>query len=149
MDLRANIDKPVTIKPLERLIIPTGIRIDLNKGYEAQIRPRSGLAAKHGITVLNTPGTIDENYINEIKVILVNLSNEEFVITPEMRVAQMVINKFEKVELKVVNDFSEVKKENSRGGGLGHTGTQSKVTRKKRSGKSKIKEIKKTNSIDG
>jgi dUTP pyrophosphatase len=119
MDLRANLNEPVVLKPLERKLIPTGLYIELPKGYEAQIRPRSGLAIKKGITVLNTPGTIDADYRGEIRVILVNLSNEEFVIENGERICQMVIASHETVEWNLV----EVLGETQRGaGGFGHTG---------------------------
>ena len=119
MDLRANLDEPVTLKSLERALIPTGLFIELPEGYEAQIRPRSGLALKKGITVLNTPGTIDADYRGEIGVILINLSKEEFVIENGERICQMVIASHEKVEW----DLVEVLKETERGaGGFGHTG---------------------------
>ena len=119
MDLKAFIDTPVTLGPLERALIPTGISIALPEGTEAQIRPRSGLAAKHGITVLNSPGTIDADYRGEIKVILVNLSNEPFVINPGERIAQMVVAKFEKVGWKEVDVLDDT----ARGeGGFGRTG---------------------------
>jgi dUTP pyrophosphatase len=120
MDLRANIDGPVVLKPLQRILIPTGLFIQLPAGHEAQIRPRSGLAAKFGVTVLNTPGTIDADYRGEIKVILVNLSNEDFTINDGERICQMVIAQYTKVELKEV----EILEESVRGsGGFGHTGT--------------------------
>lgn len=119
MDLRANLEESVVLKPLERKLIPTGLYIELPKGYEAQIRPRSGLAIKKGITVLNTPGTIDADYRGEIRVILINLSNEEFVIENGERICQMVIASYETVEWKLV----EVLNETQRGaGGFGHTG---------------------------
>ncbi len=119
MDLRANIDAPLELKPLQRVMVPTGIFIALPEGYEAQIRPRSGLAAKHGITVLNTPGTIDADYRGEIKVILVNLSNDTFVIEDGERVCQMVIARHEQVTWSEV----EVLDDTERGdGGFGHTG---------------------------
>ena len=119
MDLRANIDAPITLKPLERKLIPTGLHIALPVGYEAQVRPRSGLALKKGITVLNTPGTIDADYRGEIGIILVNLSQEPFVINDGERIAQMVIARHEQPELEVV----EVLDETERGeGGFGHTG---------------------------
>ena len=119
MDLRANLDEPVTLKSLERALIPTGLFIELPEGYEAQIRPRSGLALKKGITVLNTPGTIDADYRGEIGVILINLSKEEFVIENGERICQMVIASHEKVEW----DLVEVLEETERGaGGFGHTG---------------------------
>ena len=119
MDLRANLEAPVTLKPLERRLIPTGLHIALPVGYEAQVRPRSGLALKKGITVLNTPGTIDADYRGEIGVILINLSQEDFVIEDGERVAQMVIARHEQGEFIPV----EVLNETERGeGGFGHTG---------------------------
>jgi dUTP pyrophosphatase len=119
MDLRAFLTEPVVLKPLERKLIPTGLYIELPKGYEAQIRPRSGLAIKKGITVLNTPGTIDADYRGEIRVILVNLSNEDFVIENGERICQMVIASHETVDWNLV----EVLNETQRGtGGFGHTG---------------------------
>lgn len=120
MDLRAFLNENVILKPLERAIVPTGLYIELPVGYEAQIRPRSGLAAKHGISVLNTPGTIDSDYRGEIKAILVNLSNEDFTIENGDRICQMVVNKHEKIELHKVDAF---KNETERGiNGFGHTG---------------------------
>lgn len=120
MDLRANLDAPVTLKPLQRCLIPTGLYIALPDGYEAQIRPRSGLALKKGITLLNTPGTIDADYRGEIGVILVNLSPEDFVVEDGERIAQMVIARYEKAEWMEV----EILDETERGaGGFGHTGT--------------------------
>ena len=119
MDIKANIEEPITLQPLQRAMVPTGLYIALPEGTEAQIRPRSGLAAKHGITVLNTPGTIDADYRGEIKVILVNLSNEEFVINPGERIAQMFVARYEQVEWDAV----EVLDETERGaGGFGSTG---------------------------
>jgi dUTP pyrophosphatase len=119
VDLRAYIDNSIIIKPLERALIPTGLYIELPAGYEAQIRPRSGLAVKSGITVLNSPGTIDSDYRGEIKVILVNLSNDEFEITNGDRICQMVIHKYESFEWME----TEVLNESDRGvGGFGHTG---------------------------
>lgn len=119
LDLKANIDIPVLLKPLERALIPTGLFIELPTGYEAQIRPRSGLAAKHGISVLNSPGTIDADYRGEIKVILVNLSNEEFLISDGERVCQMIIAAHQKIEWVETNELNST----SRGeGGFGHTG---------------------------
>ncbi|MBR5819338.1 MAG: dUTP diphosphatase [Alistipes sp.] len=119
MDIKANIETPIALQPLQRAMVPTGLYIALPEGTEAQIRPRSGLAAKHGITVLNTPGTIDADYRGEIKVILVNLSNEEFTINPGERIAQMVVARYEKVEW----DSVEVLDETERGtGGFGSTG---------------------------
>ena len=121
MDLRADITEAVTLKSLERAMIPTGLFIELPLGYEAQVRPRSGLAAKRGLTCLNSPGTIDSDYRGEIMVILVNLSNETQVIEPAERVAQMVIAKHERVTLQEV----EVLNDTSRGaGGFGSTGTK-------------------------
>ena len=121
MDLRADIEQPVTLKPLERRLIPTGLHIALPQGYEAQVRPRSGLALKHGITVLNTPGTIDADYRGEIGVVLVNLSNEDFVVNPGERVAQMVIAKYEQAVLQTVDTLDETERGE---GGYGHTGVK-------------------------
>lgn len=119
MDLRANIDNPITLKPLERILVPTGLFLSLPEGYEAQVRPRSGLAIKKGITVLNAPGTVDADYRGEVGVILINLSSEPFVINDGERIAQMVIAKHETVEWLPV----EVLDETERGaGGFGHTG---------------------------
>ncbi|MCF0176303.1 MAG: dUTP diphosphatase [Bacteroidales bacterium] len=119
LDLKANIDEPVVLGPLCRAIVPTGLFIALPEGTEAQVRPRSGLAAKHGITVLNSPGTIDADYRGELKVILVNLSNEEFTINPGERIAQLVVARFEQVEW----DEVDVLDETGRGsGGFGSTG---------------------------
>lgn len=121
MDLRAVLDAPVTLKPLERAIIKTGLFIELPVGIEAQVRPRSGLAAKKGITVLNTPGTIDADYRGEIGVILVNLSNEDFTVESGERIAQLVIAKHERADWNEV----EVLSETARGaGGFGSTGTK-------------------------
>lgn len=121
MDLRANCELPVTLKPLERAMIPTGIFIELPEGYEAQIRPRSGLAAKKGVTVLNSPGTIDADYRGEIKVILVNLSNDDFVVEHGERIAQMVVSKHERVEWQLSAELAET----GRGsGGFGSTGVK-------------------------
>lgn len=121
MDLRANIDQPITLKSLERAIFPTGIFMELPVGYEAQVRPRSGLAAKKGISVLNAPGTVDADYRGEVGVILVNLSTEDFVVEDGERIAQMVIAKHERSEWIEVEELSET----SRGaGGFGSTGTQ-------------------------
>ena len=119
MDVRANIDAAVVLRPLERAMIPTGLSIELPEGYEMQIRPRSGLAAKHGITVLNSPGTIDADYRGEIRVILVNLSNEEFRIEAGERIAQMVVARHEQVEWELTEELAE----SERGeGGFGSTG---------------------------
>ena len=121
MDLRANITEPITLKPLERAIIKTGLFIALPIGYEAQVRPRSGLAAKNGITVLNSPGTIDADYRGEIGVILVNLSNDDFVIQNGERIAQMIIAKHERANWIEVQELTET----SRGeGGFGSTGVK-------------------------
>ena len=120
MDLRANIDEPLTLKPLDRFLVPTGLFIELPIGYEAQIRPRSGLAFKKGVTVLNTPGTIDADYRGEIKVILINLSNEDFIINDGERIAQMIISAHEKADLVEVSELIETKRG---AGGFGHTGT--------------------------
>lgn len=119
MDIRASLSGVVTLKPLERMLIPTGLFIEMIEGYEAQIRPRSGMANKHGITCLNTPGTIDSDYRGEIKVILINLSNEEHIINNGDRIAQMVIARVENAKFEEVKEL----KDSHRGeGGFGHTG---------------------------
>lgn len=119
MDIKANITEPITLGSLQRTMVPTGLFIELPEGYEAQIRPRSGLAAKFGISIVNSPGTIDADYRGEIKIVLVNLSSEEFVINPGERIAQMVIAAFTKVEWEEVESLSE----SERGaGGFGSTG---------------------------
>lgn len=119
MDLRANLTEPLTLKPLQRALVPTGLHIELPAGYEAQVRPRSGLAVKHGISIVNTPGTIDADYRGEIKVVLVNLSSEEYRIEPGERIAQMVVARHEKVEWEPVDCLEE----SGRGeGGFGSTG---------------------------
>ncbi|MBP7274326.1 MAG: dUTP diphosphatase [Saprospiraceae bacterium] len=119
MDLRANIENPVVLQPLQRTLIPTGLYIELEVGYEAQIRPRSGLASKKGLTCLNTPGTIDSDYRGEIKVILINLSDTAQTIEPSERIAQMVIARYEQISWNVVQSLSE----STRGdGGFGSTG---------------------------
>ena len=119
MDIRAFIETEITIKPLQRILIPTGLHIELPVGYEAQIRPRSGLAYKHGISIVNSPGTIDADYRGELKVLLVNLSDTDFVVNDGDRIAQMVIAKHEKVSWKSVGELSDT----TRGaGGYGHTG---------------------------
>ncbi|MDR0295096.1 MAG: dUTP diphosphatase [Prevotellaceae bacterium] len=121
MDLRANISELVVLKPLERSLVPTGLFIELPQGYEAQIRPRSGLAAKYGISIVNSPGTIDADYRGEIKVILVNLSSQEFVLQPGERIAQMVVAQHARVEWTEVNELSD----SVRGaGGFGSTGVK-------------------------
>ena len=119
MDLRANIDTPITLKPLQRCLVPTGLYIALPDGYEAQVRPRSGLALKHGVTVLNSPGTIDADYRGEIRVIIVNLSSEDFVVNDGDRIAQMVVAKYEQVEWSDVDVLDETERGN---GGFGHSG---------------------------
>ncbi len=121
MDLRANLEESVILKPMERAMIPTGLFIELPVGHEAQVRPRSGLAAKHGITVLNTPGTIDADYRGEIKVILINLSNEDFEIQNGERIAQMVIAKHETVQWEEVDVLSDTERG---AGGFGHSGVK-------------------------
>jgi dUTP pyrophosphatase len=121
MDLRADLDAPVLLKPLQRSLISTGLFVEIPVGYEAQIRPRSGLAFKNGVTVLNTPGTIDADYRGEIRVILVNLSAEDFIVNDGERIAQMIISKHEKAELTEVDTLEET----IRGkGGFGHTGNK-------------------------
>lgn len=121
MDLRANLSEPVTLKPLEHRLIPTGLFIELPVGYEAQIRPRSGLALKHGITVLNSPGTIDADYRGEIGVILVNLSATDFVVSDGERICQMVIARHEQAEWVEVAELDATERG---AGGFGHTGKQ-------------------------
>jgi dUTP pyrophosphatase len=119
MDLRANLSEPLLFKPLQRAMVPTGLFIELPQGYEAQIRPRSGLAAKHGISILNTPGTIDADYRGEIKIIVINLSEEDFLLNPGERIAQMIVNKYEKIEWLPVETLAESKRGSS---GFGSTG---------------------------
>ena len=119
MDIRASLTNPVVLKPLERRLIPTGLFVELPDGYEAQIRPRSGLAIKHGITCLNSPGTIDADYRGEIKIILINLSQEEHTIQHMDRIAQMIVSKVEKVEWKEVEKIASTVRDK---GGFGHTG---------------------------
>ena len=121
MDIRAFIENPVTIKPLERLLIKTGLQIELQKGYEAQVRPRSGLSLKKGITVLNSPGTIDADYRGEIGVILINLSNENFDILSGDRIAQLVISKHERIEWELSKSIDKTKRGNK---GFGSTGSK-------------------------
>lgn len=121
MDLRANIEAPITLKPMERRLIPTGLYIALPVGYEAQIRPRSGLALKHGITVLNTPGTIDADYRGELMVLLVNFSDSDFIINDGERIAQMVIARHEQGIFKVVEALDDTERGT---GGYGHTGVK-------------------------
>ena len=119
MDLRANLEEPITLRPLERRLIPTGLYIALPEGYEAQVRPRSGLALKHGLTVLNAPGTIDADYRGEVGVVLINLSQQDFIINDGERIAQMVIACCEQGEMVVVEALDETERG---AGGYGHTG---------------------------
>lgn len=119
MDLRAFLQEDIILKPMQRVLVPTGLFIELPEGYEAQIRPRSGLAYKHGISVLNSPGTIDADYRGEIKVILVNISNEEFCIKSGERICQMVVAQHETVKFNLVNQLEETQRG---AGGFGHTG---------------------------
>ena len=121
MDLRANLEEPITLKPLERSLVPTGLYIQLPEGYEAQIRPRSGLAIKHGISIVNAPGTIDADYRGEIGVILVNLSNQDFTVNDGERICQMVIAQHARVEWEPVDALDETERG---AGGFGHTGKQ-------------------------
>ncbi len=121
MDLRANLDGSVTLRPLERRLIPTGLHIALPAGYEAQVRPRSGLALKHGLTVLNSPGTIDADYRGEIGVVLVNLSQDDFVVEDGERIAQLVIARHEQADFEVVEALDETERGE---GGYGHTGVK-------------------------
>src|SRR5688572_6508301 len=121
MDVRASLNAPLTLAPLERSLVPTGLYIELPEGFEVQVRPRSGLAIKQGITCLNTPGTIDADYRGEIKIILINLSSEEHVINPGDRIAQMIIQKIERAALEQVEILNETGRA---AGGFGHTGKQ-------------------------
>jgi len=121
LDLRADLEQSLILKPLERSLVPTGLYIELPEGYEAQVRPRSGLAAKHGISIVNTPGTIDPDYRGEIKVILVNLSDVPFTLEPGERIAQMVIARFEHITWNEVETLSETERGE---GGFGHTGVK-------------------------
>ena len=121
MDIRANIEEPILLKPLERALIPTGLFIELPIGCEAQVRPRSGLAFKKGVTVLNTPGTIDADYRGEIKIILVNVSNNEYTVEDGERIAQLIISRHEKAEWLKVEELEETKRG---AGGFGHTGVK-------------------------
>jgi dUTP pyrophosphatase len=121
MDLRANIEAPITLRPMERRLIPTGLHIALPEGYEAQVRPRSGLALKRGITVLNSPGTIDADYRGEVGVLLINLSQEDFVINDGERIAQMVIARHEQADFVVVEELDQTERGE---GGYGHTGVK-------------------------
>ena len=119
MDVRANIKEPITLKSLERILIPTGLKVAIPEGYEIQVRPRSGLAIKHGITMLNTPGTVDSDYRGELKVIVVNLSNEAYTIEPNERIGQFVLNKIEQIEFIEVEELDSTERGE---GGFGHTG---------------------------
>lgn len=119
MDIRASLNIPVALQPLERILIPTGLFVEIPEGYEIQVRPRSGLAIKQGITCLNTPGTIDSDYRGEIKIILINLSSERQVINPGDRIAQMIVHKVEKAELQQVDVLNKTERA---AGGFGHTG---------------------------
>lgn len=121
MDLRADISESIVLKPMERRIIPTGLRIALPSGYEAQVRPRSGLALKHGITVLNSPGTIDADYRGEIGVLLANLSDRDFTVTAGERIAQMVVARHEQAEFELVDELDPTERGE---GGYGHTGVK-------------------------
>ena len=121
MDIRASLDIPLTLQPLQRTLIPTGLFVEIPTGFEIQIRPRSGLAIKQGITCLNTPGTVDSDYRGEVKIILINLSSEEQVINPGDRIAQMIIQKVERAEFEQVEILDETERA---GGGFGHTGKQ-------------------------
>ena len=121
LDLRANLEAPITLQPMERRLVPTGLRIALPEGYEAQVRPRSGLALKHGITLLNTPGTIDADYRGEIGVIMVNLSKEPFTVEDGERIAQLVIARYEQAEWQETDVLDETERGE---GGFGHTGKQ-------------------------
>ena len=121
MDLRANLDAPVVLHPMERKLIPTGLHIALPEGYEAQVRPRSGLALKHGITVLNTPGTIDADYRGELMVLLINFSDTDFVVNDGERIAQMVIARYAQCEFFQVEQLDETERGE---GGYGHTGVK-------------------------
>lgn len=121
MDLRANLDGPIVLHPMERRLIPTGLCVELPRGFEAQIRPRSGLALKHGVTILNTPGTIDSDYRGELKVLLVNFSTEDFVVNDGERIAQMVIARHETACFEEVDVLDETERGT---GGYGHTGVK-------------------------
>lgn len=121
MDLRANLDEPIVLHPLERCLVPTGLYIALPEGYEAQVRPRSGLALKRGITVLNAPGTVDADYRGEVGVLLINLSQEDFVVNDGERIAQMVIARHEQADFEVVTELDETERG---AGGYGHTGVK-------------------------
>ena len=119
IDVSANIETEIELKPLERYLVPTGIKLEIPEGFEVQVRPRSGLAFKHGITVLNTPGTIDSDYRGEIKVLLINLSNEAYKIQPNERIGQLILSKVYRLDFEVKDGLSETKRGE---GGFGHTG---------------------------
>ena len=119
MDIRANITEPIVLGSLERILVPTGLKISIPEGYEVQVRPRSGLALKHGITLLNTPGTIDSDYRGELKIIVANMSKDAYTINPEERIGQLVLNKVEQIEWEVVETLDETERG---AGGFGHTG---------------------------
>ena len=119
MDIRANIKEPIVLKPLERKLIPSGVRLGIPDGYEVQVRPRSGLALKHGISLVNTPATIDCDYVGEIGIILINLSNEDYIIQPQERIAQLVLNEVAQMSLQKVTSLNETERGE---GGFGHTG---------------------------
>lgn len=119
MDIRANITEPIVLGSLERTLVPTGLKIAIPEGYEVQVRPRSGLALKHGITLLNTPGTIDSDYRGELKIIVANMSKDTYTINPEERIGQLVLNKVEQIEWEVVETLDETERG---AGGFGHTG---------------------------
>ena len=121
MDLRANLEEPITLKPMQRVLVSTGLHIALPEGYEAQIRPRSGLALKHGITVLNSPGTVDADYRGEVKVLLINFSDKDFIINDGERIAQMVIARHEQASFTEVSELDETERGE---GGYGHTGVK-------------------------
>ena len=119
MDIRANITEPIVLGSLERTLVPTGLKIAIPEGYEVQVRPRSGLALKHGITLLNTPGTIDSDYRGELKIIVANMSKDAYTINPDERIGQLVLNKVEQIEWEVVETLDETERG---AGGFGHTG---------------------------
>ena len=119
MDVRANITEPIVLGSLERTLVPTGLKIAIPEGYEVQVRPRSGLALKHGITLLNTPGTIDSDYRGELKMIIANMSKDSYTINPRERIGQLVLNKVEQIEWEVVETLDETERG---AGGFGHTG---------------------------
>ena len=119
MDIRANIKEPIILKPLERRLIPSGIRLGIPDGYEVQVRPRSGLALKHGISIVNAPGTVDADYTGDIGVILINLSNEDYTIQPQERIAQLVLNEVAQMSLQKVTSLDKTERGE---GGFGHTG---------------------------